>query len=41
MMGAWLGALLGAQGVPAEWRARLAAAERIHALTERLVARVA
>jgi ADP-ribosylglycohydrolase len=40
MIGAWAGALLGVEGIPREWRKRLAAAERIAALTERLVGAV-
>lgn len=37
MLGAWIGAMLGLQGVPREWRERLAARERIEGLVERLI----
>ena len=38
MLGAWLGAALGLEGVPAEWRERLTARVRIEAGIERLLA---
>ncbi len=37
LIGAWIGALLGINGVPREWREGLAAKERITALVDRLV----
>lgn len=38
MIGAWLGAALGIEAVPLEWRERLEAHGRIHRLVERLIA---
>jgi len=37
MIGAWLGATLGIDAVPAEWRERLEARDRIHGLVEGLI----
>lgn len=39
MIGAWLGAVNGAAGIPATWRKRLNRLEEIHTLVERIVAR--
>lgn len=41
MIGGWLGARLGVGAIPAEWRQRLAARERIEAAVEKLVASAA
>lgn len=41
MIGAWLGAFLGIQGVPASWRERLSARNAIGRAVEAIVARVA
>lgn len=40
MIGAWLGANLGINAIPNEWRDRLAAKERIGALVDKLLAKV-
>ncbi|RYD77676.1 MAG: ADP-ribosylglycohydrolase family protein [Verrucomicrobiaceae bacterium] len=40
MIGAWLGAALGIKAIPAEWREKLTAKDRIEALVERLLAKV-
>jgi ADP-ribosylglycohydrolase len=37
LIGGWLGALLGIQGIPREWRERLTAGERIEKLVEKIV----
>ena len=39
MIGAWLGASLGVEAIPAEWRSKLSARERIVRLVETLVAK--
>ena len=38
MIGAWLGAALGLEAIPAAWRERLSAHDRIRAWTEKLLA---
>ncbi len=40
MIGAWLGAALGVQAIPAEWRNRLKAKERIEQLVDQLLRKV-
>lgn len=40
VLGAWLGAHLGIEGVPAEWRDRLSARERIHKNVELLLSKI-
>jgi ADP-ribosylglycohydrolase len=41
MIGTWLGALQGMQGIPADWRDKLNAKQEINRCVERIVARVA
>jgi ADP-ribosylglycohydrolase len=41
MIGGWLGALLGVDAVPEEWRNKLSARDRIAAAVEKLVPRCA
>jgi ADP-ribosylglycohydrolase len=38
MIGAWLGAYLGIQAIPEEWRFRLTAHDRIDTCVEKIVA---
>ena len=40
MIGAWLGALLGVEAIPREWRDRLAARERIDKLVDELLGKI-
>jgi hypothetical protein len=37
MLGSWLGAHLGIQAIPREWRNRLTAASRINAALEKIL----
>jgi ADP-ribosylglycohydrolase len=41
MIGAWLGAHLGIEGVPQEWREKLSAHSRIHHGVETLIEKIA
>ena len=40
MIGAWMGAHLGIEEIPQEWRDKLTARERIHENVEKLVKRL-
>lgn len=41
MIGGWLGAYLGLEGIPQEWRDKLTARERIHENVEKLISKIA